>query len=181
VLGKGASSRARTFALIASLGVGGVPSSAWAQSPEPAPPAPPASAPQPAGTAAPTTPAPGASTTATLQGLGIVSLVLGPVLVIGGLGDWVDQLRDSGGSEADIHPDTTRGLVVASVGVVLLFTGGILLHAASRRAKATPQPPAAVLVVPGDPWTLSPTWREPPAEGRGVPPALGVPLWSGRF
>jgi len=75
----------------------------------------------------------------------------------------------------------TAGLATALVGIAAAVTGIVLIVHNARTGVAVDLTGAQSARVQGDAWAHVPTWHDPTAADRALPPILGGPLWTGRF
>jgi hypothetical protein len=109
--------------------------------------------------------------------VGIVGMAVGiPVGAIALLGDLAGAAF--GGYTGD-----GNGVFLAVTGIAtLLVVGGALLHGANKRTQVNQRLGASQTGVlqPGS-WSATPTWKTSVTEPKDLPPAVGIPIFSGRF
>jgi hypothetical protein len=106
--------------------------------------------------------------------LGVVAMLYGAAVVALG------ALTQNGGSDPSA-PTSNTGAVPGGTAIALgalAVIGGIVLIATNSTSASTPVTPPPVRVQTG---LLVPTWRDVKPEERALPPAVGLPLWTGRF
>jgi hypothetical protein len=110
--------------------------------------------------------------------LGIVLLSAGPVVNLVG---WGVSLGALGG---DGHEGSTAtvGLAVAGAGSLMVIAGLILtiMNAGSHADVSQELDPSASGLLAPSSWRTS-TWNTATAEPKSAPPAVGIPILSGRF
>jgi hypothetical protein len=108
---------------------------------------------------------------------GIYGVVGGPLLLLLGEG-FVFSLI---GGDGPNPPILDAGLAMMGIGVVATV-GGIVLMVCNATTKVKQDLGASQtrLFLP-DSWSKTPTWNTAVTEPKNLPPALGIPIFSGRF
>jgi|SRR5579883_2294409 len=114
--------------------------------------------------------------------IGCIAIPVGGIaayfgLIFGLTGSLVSSTGTSGGSGIEAAGWTTFFVGAGAV------VGGIILVVTNMRTTVTQDVAggAAVGALRADALRPRPTWSETPAAARGLPPAVGVPLFTGRF
>jgi hypothetical protein len=111
--------------------------------------------------------------------LGIVGLSLAPAAFLTGAFFELSLL----GGDGPNPPIRDAGLALWGIGFVTL-TVGLVLTIVNARAEANVTQhldAGPVGPPPSDSWIRSPTWSTATTEAKSLQPALGIPLFSGRF
>jgi hypothetical protein len=109
--------------------------------------------------------------------VGIVGMAVGiPVGVIALLGDLV------GAAFGGYTGDGNGGFLAVTGIAALLVVGGGLLYRANKTTRVNQRLGASQTGVlqPGS-WSATPTWNTSVTEPKDLPPAVGIPIFSGRF
>jgi hypothetical protein len=119
----------------------------------------------------------------------VVTSVSGLVMLVGSvvaLAGSASTSSNCGFGDGCTHSNPNAGLAAAGwltllVGAAAAAGGIVLIVHNARTGVAVDVTGAQSARVQGDAWAHVPTWHEPSAADRALPPVLAGPIWSGRF